>query len=60
MHLDLIRLHQAYLLARNLSQDPQMSDQERVHCYAIGLLIRDACGDPAATWQKLDLRINHA
>jgi hypothetical protein len=50
MPIDITRLEHAYLLARNLSRDPQIPDADRVCCHVIGILIREACGDAAATW----------
>jgi hypothetical protein len=43
---------QAYLLARNLADDPQMPDADRVCCHIIAILIREASGDATAAWEK--------
>ena len=45
---------QAYLLARNLADDPQMPDADRVCCHIIAILIREASGEAAATWENAD------
>jgi hypothetical protein len=46
------RLIEAYLLARNLSNDPQMPDADHVCCHIIAILIREASGEAATTWEK--------
>jgi hypothetical protein len=48
--VDFTRLMQAYMLARSLSDDPQMPDADRVCCHIITILIREASGEAAATW----------
>jgi hypothetical protein len=48
--VDFTRLMQAYMLARSLSDDPQMADADRVCCHIIAILIREASGEAAATW----------
>ena len=50
--VDFTRLMQAYLLARNLSNDPQMPDADRVCCHIIAILIREASGEVATAWEK--------
>ena len=53
--LDFIRLEQAYRLARNMSKDPQVAGADRVCCHLIAILIREASGDAAATWESAEL-----
>jgi hypothetical protein len=48
--VDFTRLMQAYLMARNLAEDPQMPDQTRVCCHFFAILIREASGEAAETW----------
>ena len=52
--VDFTRLMQAYMLARSLSDDPQMADADRVCCHIIAILIREASGEAAATWENAD------
>jgi hypothetical protein len=54
--VDFTHLMQAYLLARRLSDDPQMLDADRACCYIIATLIREASGEAAATWGNVYAR----
>jgi hypothetical protein len=54
MHVDFFHLEQAYLMARDLSKDPQMPNANRFCCHVIAVLIRDACADVAQTWGRSD------
>ena len=54
MPVDFTRLMQAYLMARSMADDPQMPDADRACCYIIATLIREACGDAAETWGRVD------
>ena len=53
--IDFIRLEQAYLLACNMSKDPQVAGADRVCCHLIAILIREASGDAAGTWESAEL-----